>query len=246
MRIAVCDDDKRNCRKMKEILEMYGEENRIFLETEIYENGKNLCQRMADGKNYDLLFLDIAMEGCDGVEVGEYIRRHIENNWVRIIYIFHRESQAADLAQSQPVGFLKKPIREEKVYEIMEEIRKSDRKNKTVFFYKKRAMGYQVPYPEIIYFQSEGRKVRIRTSSQTYEYNDKLSQILENGIPKNFLQVHKSYIVNMDYVIGRTYTHLHLKDADQRLPISQIHRKEVRTILQERLPELEQEDENEF
>lgn len=107
-------------------------------------------------------------------------------------------------------------------------------------------MEYQVPYQEILYFQSEGRKVRIHTSGQTYEYNAKLSEILENGIPENFLQIHKSYIVNTDYVIGRTYTRLHLKDADQRLPISQLYRKEVRTVLQERLPELEQEEENEF
>lgn len=246
MRIAVCDGDKKNCRKMKEILEMYGEEKRIFLETEIYENEKNLCQQMADGKNYDLLFLDISAEGCGGVGVGKYVCGYIENHWVRIVYMFQRGPQTAIAAQGRQPGFLKKPIREEKVYGIMEEIRRSDRKSKTVFFYKKRKMEYQVPYQEIVYFQSDGRKVRIHTQSRVYEYNTKLSQILRNGIPENFLQIHKSYIVNLDYVVGRTYTRLHLKDADQRLPVSQPYRKEVRTVLQGRLPELEQEEGNEF
>ena len=85
--IAVCDDNRRQCRELAALLEIYGEENRIAVETEVFYDGCSLSKRMREGKRYDLIFLDVLMEGMDGIEVGNRIRRGIGDEEVQLVYI---------------------------------------------------------------------------------------------------------------------------------------------------------------
>lgn len=76
-----------------------------------------------------------------------------------------------------------------------------------------------------------GRKIQIHTPKQVYEYNGKLLQLLEEGLPPNFICIHKSYIVNRDYILGKMYNKVYIKEEEVWLPISQRYRKEVRERL---------------
>lgn len=232
---------------MKEMLETYGEESHIFLEVELYESGIALCESMEQGKNFDLLFLDIVMVEFDGVEAGIYIRKTLENDWVRIIYVSRWEDQALELFQNQPTDFIKKPVRSIRVRRVLDEIRAMDRRKNRVFHYRKGRMTYQVPYREILYFQSDGRKIRIYARNQRYEFNGKMADVLREEIPDHFVRIHKSYIVNLEYVERKTYRRMYLKESDIVLSISQLYRKSVREILAKRFPQLRQErEEDEF
>ena len=68
IKIAVCDDDKTALAATLELLKDY---KKVPLEADAYQSGDAL---LAAGKKYDLLLLDIDMEGTDGIETARRIR----------------------------------------------------------------------------------------------------------------------------------------------------------------------------
>lgn len=122
--IAVCDDNRRQCRELAALLEIYGEENRIAVETEVFYDGCSLSKRMREGKRYDLIFLDVLMEGMDGIEVGNRIRRGIGDEEVQLVYMSRVRDHAELLFPNRPLGFLRKPLLREEIYRLTDYARK--------------------------------------------------------------------------------------------------------------------------
>ena len=68
-------------------------------------------------------------------------------------------------------------------------------------------INYKVPVRDILYFESNRRKVSIVTERATYEVYKKLNEI-ENSLKKSkmsFLRVHQSFLVNYKHVVGLAY-----------------------------------------
>ena len=78
-----------------------------------------------------------------------------------------------------------------------------------------------------------GRKVLVHTNDGIYEYFGKLSQIMDQGLPSNFLCIHKSYIVNLDHVGEIHRDCMYLPEKNRWLSISKIHRRQVEIAAEE-------------
>ena len=109
----------------------------------------------------DILFLDIELPGMNGVEVGKYIRDILRNTDMFMIYISSKKEYALELFQNQPFDFLIKPIKKERLYHVMEKIFSIIGKNECNFEYKNQGNSYRIMYKDILYFQSDGRKINI-------------------------------------------------------------------------------------
>ena len=79
MKIAICDDEKKASETLLEILRECPES---IEKTDIYFSGEELL--LAE-EQYDLLFLDIDMEGIDGIETARKIR--LKDKKVKIVYV---------------------------------------------------------------------------------------------------------------------------------------------------------------
>lgn len=87
---------------------------------------------------------------------------------------------------------------------------------------------YRIPLQEIIYFESKGRNVRIVTTRYEDIFYGKLSNITTYlSTKKQFIQVHKSFLVNFEHVIHASYEQLQMSNCDF-IPISKRKRKDVR------------------
>ena len=84
---------------------------------------------------------------------------------------------------------------------------------------------------EILYFKSDDKKIRIiLTNGEEISFYGKLKDI-RMSVPENsFLVIHKSYMVNYEYVNEYTYEWVKMINGDI-LNISKAHRKEVRSQL---------------
>ena len=61
IRIAVCDDDERMLEQTLKLLKRY---RKAHLVTDVYTSGKAL---LTAGKTYDIVLLDIDMDGLNGI-----------------------------------------------------------------------------------------------------------------------------------------------------------------------------------
>ena len=118
-----------------------------------------------------------------------------------------------------PSGFLVRPSENKSIADLLSGIytdyeRMSAESGQ--FRFKVWSKEYSVPFDKIVFFESGARKVVIRTISQEIECNLKMESILE-AVPDNFVRIHKSYIVNIDYISNIDYPNMTVKFSDGSL-----------------------------
>jgi len=208
----------------------YAKRNMLELETYIWHTGEMLCEALG-GMQLDVLFLDIELITTSGIEVGRYIRNRLENHEIAIAYISSKSSYAMELFKIRPIDFLIKPIQYEDVEEIIEESLKLHHRNKQIFAYHAKGIFGKVQYKDIICFSSDNKKINITTPETVIVFNGRLRDILSQ-LPDNFIQIHQSYIINLDHMVSCTYDSVTMS-GEMVLNISQPYRKEVRRQISE-------------
>ena len=113
--IGICDDGKHICASMEEMVLQYSRKREIPVEIKIWYTGESLCDYLNQDGHIDILFLDIELFRLSGIDVGNYIRNHLEDRKMQIIYISGMSSYAQQLFKTQPMDFLIKPIGQEQI-----------------------------------------------------------------------------------------------------------------------------------
>ena len=229
-KIGICDDEKNTCMEIEKMVCEYAKQTVTELETLVWHTGEALCEALKT-VSIDLLFLDIELVTTSGIEVGRYIRNELENHEISIAYISAKSSYAMELFKIRPIDFLIKPILYEDVAEIIEESLKRYRRNKLIFEYRAKGVYGKVKYQDIIYFSSDNKKINIILADSVTAFNGRLKDILPT-LPDHFIQIHQSYIINLDHLLECTYDSVKMS-GDMILNISQPYRKDVRRQITE-------------
>ena len=195
IRIAICDDEKRFCLELEKYILKYEFINDIEIEV-------------------DLLFLDIELVKMNGISVGEYIRDTLENYKTEIVYFSSKDSYDRQLFKTNPFDFLEKPIDIDKLNSIIKKFIKITGKKEEVYTYKKNKTICSIPYDEIMYLESEGRHIKIIKNGEIYDvFNGKIGDEKEKFITRNFVNPHKSYIVNLKFIVKISASKIELKNG---------------------------------
>lgn len=229
-RVAICDDEPVICAQIEDIILKYGKENLEEVDIEVFSSGEDLFKYTENEHGFDVIFLDIELKQMNGVEIGRRIREELEDEVTQLIYISAKQGYAMDLFSNRPLNFLIKPLNKDKIEKSLKQAMQLTRKRNLFHEFNVGKTHYKVPYKDIIYFESDDKKIRIITTTVTYECYGKLGEI-RTGVPsRDFLQVHKSYLINYLYVTESQYDCIKIIN-DIQLPISQTYRKEVRDFL---------------
>ena len=194
MNIAICDDEKVIREQIKELTE----KEMPCVCDGLYETGDAL---LAAGKRFDIVFLDIQMEGTDGIETAKRLRQRNEDTILIFItgireYVF----EAFDVAAFH---YLLKPIEEDKFREVFRraerELEKRKSKRRETVFIKTRNRSFSLEKDSILYIESRGKKVEIHTTGETIEAYASMNE-MEGQLGGGFFRCHRGYLVNMAYV----------------------------------------------
>ncbi len=231
LRIAICDDNRFFCTEIETIiLNNKLTLNKQNLTIDIFYSGQQLINHLTQDTKYDIIILDIEMDSLNGVEVGKKIRNDLHDDDTQIIYVSSNASYAMELFQNRPANFLIKPILEKDIIDQLKKSIKYIDRNKLTFSFSNKQDYYNISYKDIIYFESDNRKIIIHTVKGDYEMYGKLSSIIDDLPPLNFFRIHKSYIINYTFIKHIDYDSIQLTN-NLTLPISQSHRKIVRGSL---------------
>lgn len=224
--IGICDDEKGTCAELENIICDYMDANGLEVDISVWYKGESLCRFLEKESILDILFLDIELVSTNGIQVGKFIREELENMETVIIYISSKSSYAMNLFRIQPLDFLIKPLMKEEIEDVLSRsISLYERKNQ-IFQYRIKGYIFKVPFKEIIYFSSQNKKIHITSKNRNMEFNGKLKDVAKS-VPHNFIMIHQSYIINLDYVMECSYEIVKMQDGSL-LNISQPYRKAVR------------------
>lgn len=224
--IGICDDGENICASIENMLMQCAKEMNIQLDTNVWYTGEGLKDYLEKGNPLDILFLDIELFQMTGIEVGDYIRNQLDDMGMQIIYISGKASYAQQLFKTQPLDFLVKPISQSQIKDALEMALRVMKKKRERFEFQQGKDYYYVSMGDIIYFGSEGRKVKIVTPKETFEFYGRLKEAAKQ-LTDDFIVIHKSYIVNKEYIFRYTYEMVELVNGTI-LTISPANRKQVR------------------
>ena len=244
LKIAICDDNKEICEDLKEILGQIQKANDDNFKFEIYifysveELTKSFYE---DDRNFDVIFLDIEFpEEFNGIYLGNKIRNDFFKENIKIIYISSFERYGKDLFDIRPFNFFIKPLNWNKIEKTIIDIIKIITKQNNPFEYNVSGTKYTVDLYKILYFESEVRKVTIKTLDSTIldypTFYEKLSNIEKQLSKSDFFRVHRSHLVNYHNVAEFQYDKIKLINGEV-LDISQTYRKSVRRMRNKKIGE---------
>jgi len=147
--IAVVDDEKAIREHICGLVEEQQPESRI----EAYATGGGL---LASGKRFDIVFLDIQMEGMNGIEAARSLRERREDTV--LVFVTGIKDYVFDAFDLYAFQYLLKPIDEDKFAEVLERaVREAaKKKERRVLFIKSRNLTlYQSEMPEDGEFSEE-------------------------------------------------------------------------------------------
>lgn len=224
--IGICDDGENICLSIENMLVQFAKEKNIQINTNVWYTGEGLRDYLEAGNHLDILFLDIELFKMTGIEVGNYIRKQLDDMGMQIVYISGKSSYAQQLFKTQPLDFLVKPISQLQINDTMETAIKIIKKKKERFEFRQGKEYYYVPMGDIVYFGSERRKIKVITMKATFEFYGRLKEVAKR-LSQDFIVIHQSYIVNREYVFRYTYEMVELVNGTV-LTISPANRKLVR------------------
>ena len=231
LNIAVCDDEQRITAELEQTLIEIFDNLNIDAEIDVYFNADKLYRNMNAGTHYDLIFLDIefAESEINGVEVGRLIRNVHNNNTTAIVFISWEKKYSLQLFDIQPLNFLIKPLKRDKIEQVIKTYLSVAGIRSRLFTYKIGHDICKVQIIDIICLESRDRKLILYLSDgSTSEFYGSLKKVYKEQLQKlDFLFIHASYVVNFDYITKIKYNQLILSDSAP-LPISPSRRTEVR------------------
>ena len=230
--VAICDDEKRIGAELEcALIDMFSKQN-IKYEIDVYFTGEALCAKMEKGAYYNLIFLDIefAKNAINGVEVGRLIRDVYHNDLTSIVYISWEMKYSMELFHIRPLNFLIKPLDDAKVQHTVTTYLRIAGLWTGAFAYKIGYDTYKVQVKEIIYLQSDKRKLILHLADGRKEtFYGTLKEAYQKQLQRfDFIFIHASYVVNYDYIAVAKYDEMILIDGVTVLPISQPKRKAVK------------------
>ena len=227
IRIAIVDDENKICGNIETLIIQFSKDNFIDIETEVYFSGNELCAAIDNREYFDLILLDIEMDNGSGIKVGKYIRSELQDDSTQIVFVSGKTEYDRQLFEFHPLGFIEKPVFYDRLSQILNKYKKIYGDFSEIFSYKSDHNNHWIKMKDIMYFESQDRKIIIMDSDKNVrEFYGKMDNIYEQVRSKGFMMIHKSYIINYRYVCEFHSNEIIMSD-DRALPVSKHRKKEV-------------------
>ena len=178
----------------------------------------------------DLVFLDINMPEMSGISFAKSI-----NPSIKIIFTTAYRDYAVEGFELQAVDYLLKPIPFERLlkavnnyFEVYTDSHHDTLTNPEIsdfMFVRADRKMIKVDFEAIVYIESYSDYIKIHLQDSTIVTRETISAIEVKLPPKQFLRIHRSYIISVKNIIS--FTNEHVTILDKALPISRSYKKEV-------------------
>jgi len=178
----------------------------------------------------DLIFLDIEMPYLSGLELLSGL-----TNPPKVIIVSAYEQYALKGYELDVVDYLLKPVSFERFMKAVNKVydwyvkEKPDESQPTSIFVKTTLKYEKVDFADILFVEALDNYIAIQTVRKKLVTHSSLSSFLNNLPRDKFVQIHKSFVVNVDKVTSLEGNLLGIDNY--KLPVSKNYRAEIRERL---------------
>ena len=224
MKITICDDSKNDLMKIERLLRQYQDfRSKEEMQVETFADPVKLRDKVQQKEMADIYILDILMSETTGIDLGSQIRKAAKEKV--IVYVTSTEDFALDAFEVHAARYLLKPVERDKFFEAMDYAFSCMEMRKTPVYLVKTKEGLvSVPYTKIEYIESASRIQEVHLTDGELLKSIFMRKSFEEEIKdlskdKNFMQVHKSFLINMEH-IKRLDGNCVIMDSGMSVPVS--------------------------
>ena len=205
MNIAICDDSLKEQQTMKQYCIDAGENN-----VTLFSSGEQLLNSC---ESFDLLFLDIEMEGLSGIDVMRSFEMNRSN--MLIVFCTSHQEKSIETHGRNVINFLTKPVAPMEVSRCIQKTRQLSTQFQIINVDK-----IQLLCGDILYIKAESPYTTFYTANgTTYSSRKTLREWMEELSNLPFYQIGRSHIVNFQNTLAVTKNQVILR-TQERLPLS--------------------------
>ncbi len=207
-KIAICDDNKVDRTYLNNLVKIWLKDKEESAMISEFESGESFLFDYEDN-DYDILLLDIEMAGIDGVEVAKRIRE--KNDLMQIIFITGYSDYIADGYDVAALNYLMKPLKEEKLFSVLDKAKEKLAKNERVITLEANGQYYRIPLYKIRYVEVLANYLTIHANEEV-KIKMTLSHF-EKMLDERFIRIGRSFIVNLTKISRVNKNELRLDDG---------------------------------
>ncbi len=214
IKIAVCDDEDIMLCELTNKITTYMKNTTNSYQVISFSNAEELLKH---NEEFDVVFLDIQMQGMTGMEAAKKIRESDTESY--IIFVTVLKECVYDAFEVAASDYLLKPVEDERFNRTMARILHyiEDRGQASLIIQK--STGYKsIRFVDIFYCEVINRKIYIHTKQGMIDYYFKIEE-LERQLETHFIRCHRSYLVNLQYICGYENGMAQL-DNGEKIPVS--------------------------
>jgi DNA-binding LytR/AlgR family response regulator len=210
-------------------------------------NGVEAAERIATLKP-ELAFLDIQMPGLTGLEVAQGIEGD-----TRVVFVTAYDEYAVQAFEHEALDYVLKPVKTERLQRCIERVQRAlaspaAADDTRLLGALKRLLPaaaapaerlrwvrasagelmHQVPVEDVLFFRADDKYTCVQTADAEHLIRTPIAELAAQLDPQQFVQVHRSTIVNLAYLAGSrrdetSRLFLRVKGHAQELPVSRAY-----------------------
>lgn len=215
--IAICDDEQKYLEEMSCRVKQYADEDVKITLYSSADDVKNNTDR------FDIVILDVEIGNDNGLDLAEHFY-NLNQNCIISIYSNHPQYAVDGYRYNVFRYILKQEPDEIKNLLISETLLEYKRQNAGI-----KIKNQYIKTGDIIFAESYGRTLVLHLKSEDIQLTKKISDIADILEQYDFIQCHKSYIVNIHYVSQINTSTILLNDGSI-IPIGRMYKEKIRKI----------------
>ncbi|MBO5200371.1 MAG: response regulator transcription factor [Clostridia bacterium] len=229
LRIVICDDLIEERKRLKNYIRRLEKDDNLELEITEFSAGEELIAFFKNGGSADLLFLDIYMNGINGVDTARTLGDMGYSG--SVVFCTTSLDHAVESYRLKADGYLVKPYSYEDFLDAIWRCRRHFEKSKKSLNFVSERIDYAIPLPEVCFIETSGRQVDIHTADHTYSTYKKIGDFeKELQGEASFLKIGRCYIVNMNRITKISDDTLTLSDGTT-LPLPVREKKRLQQLI---------------
>ncbi len=197
MFIAILEDNAGYRKTIREYIARYQSESAVEIQTTEYANGMDLLDDFRG--QYDILLMDIGMQGLSGMETAKQIRSEDEN--VVIVFITKLEQYAIEGYSVDAFDFILKPITYYNFsVKLARAVRRAQNRSPGRIWLAIKGGARSLETRDIYFVEIDGHTLRYHIRQEVLEIRGTMKQAESELTDYHFVKCNQWCLVNLQHV----------------------------------------------
>ena len=199
LKIAICDDTPLYISELAAQIHELAQDMSTEVSVETFR-GYHALDEAHHAAPFALVFMEVALSDGDGIELAARWR-HDGDDAVHIVFYSSSSARALEAYSVFPDGYMLKPPQKGQLRRILSHVVRLTEGRQGLILRTESGGRVRVPLDDIVYAEVFGKDIVVHTPGGDYSGSGSLSDCFAGVRDDRFWRSHRSFMVNLDYVV---------------------------------------------